>query len=117
MWMNSMEPDQYPGIELPEISGWSKTDDGYSIEWEAVETSEKIQNTLDFLNKDRLCKTGCKTMKCSCKKRGRECGSGCECRGCTNLSLSQPIEDEEDSVYEDDTERNCEELESEEITF
>ena len=37
-----------------------------------METREKIQNTLDPLNKGCLCKTGGKTMKYSCKKRGRE---------------------------------------------
>ena len=46
--MTSSEPDQYTGLELPEISGWSKTDDGYSIEWEAVETIEKIISLINL---------------------------------------------------------------------
>ena len=56
------------------------------------------------------------------QEKGKRSGAGYECRDCTNLTLSQPIEDDEGSVYEDDTdtESNCsndsEELESEVIT-
>ena len=44
--MTSSEPDQYTGLELPEISGWSKTDDGYSIEWEAVEKNNQFNQFI-----------------------------------------------------------------------
>ena len=90
MWVNSSKADQYEGLPLPETHGWLKDDSGYSIDWESHETTQRIQATLDFLNKGCTCKTGCKTKRCSCQKNGRECGAGCECRGCTNMKLSHP---------------------------
>ena len=44
--MTSSEPDQYTGLELLEISGWSKTDDGYSIEWEGVEKNNQFNQFI-----------------------------------------------------------------------
>ena len=65
---------------------------------------KKIQATLDFLNKGCTCKTGCKTKRCSCQKKERECGAGCECKGCTNITLSRPSINQEDEDEDDDDE-------------
>ena len=102
MWLNSTLPDQYDGLRPPETQGWIKSDNQYSIDWEAAETKQKIQATLDFLNKGCTCKTGCKTKRCSCQKKERECGAGCECKGCTNITLSCPSINQEDEDEDDD---------------
>ena len=64
--------------------------------------------TLDSLNKGCTCKTGCKTKRCSCVKKERKCGAGCECKGCVNVQLSHPsqetlisVEDDNDNVDSD----------------
>ena len=56
----------------------------------------KIKQTIDFLVKGCTCKRGCKSKQCGCRKKGKCCGPGCECQGCTNL----PIEVAEDSGNE-----------------
>ena len=103
-----------------------KSDNLYTIDWEAGETTERIQATLDFLNKGCTCKTGCKTKRCRCRKQGRECGAGCECKGCTNITLSHPSthmdeDDHEIDEFESDDseleiEDSDEELETEVVT-
>lgn len=112
MWGNSSKADQYDGLASPETCGWLKGDNDYSIDWEAPETRKKIQATLDFLNKGCTCKTGCKTKRCSCQKKGRECGAGCECRGCTNVKLtySSPQYEDEEAEEESEDEDGSDEL-------
>ena len=86
LWFNGLVP--------PETQGWLKDGDGYSIEWEAPDTRLKIQGTLDFLGKGCSCKIGYKTKRCSCQKNAKECGAGCECKGCTNMKLTVMQQDE-----------------------
>ena len=47
------------------------------------------------------CKMGCDTLRCSCRKAGLECSTGCgECRGiCANMYENIT----EDNEYEEDT--------------
>ena len=80
----------------------------YSIDWEAPDTRQRIQTTLDFLNKGCTCKTGCKTKRCSCVKKERKCGAGCECKGCVNVQFFHPsqkslisVEDDSDNADSD----------------
>ena len=127
MWINSSKADQYEGLALPEAQGWLKDDSGYSIDWESTETIQKIKATLDFLNKGCTCKTGCKTKRCSCQKNERQCGTGCECRGCTNMQFSHPSPQQDkdngsaESEYSDiesqtESDDSDEDLETEVIT-
>lgn len=48
------------------------------------------------------CKTGCSTMRCSCRKAGLDCSAACgECRGiCTNMTA---LSDGTDSLVDNDT--------------
>ena len=116
MWGNSPKSDQYEGLPPPESHGWLKGENGYVIDWEAEDVQQKIQATLDFLDKGCGCKTGCKTKRCSCKKKGKTCGAGCDCRGCTNVTISNPVsqKDEELDELEDDEEDLSEDSDSEE---
>ena len=76
----------------PESHGWLKDESGYSIDWEAP---DKYRPHWTSLLRDVPVKTGCKTKQCRCQKNGRGCGAGCECKGCTNIILSIPQEQEE----------------------
>ena len=38
-----------------------------------------------------MCKTGCKTGRCSCRKKGQTCSEGCSCVNCLNLPVSVDI--------------------------
>ena len=124
MWANANSADQYDGLAAPETSGWLKGDGGYLFDWECSNTRKKIQATLDFYNKGCTCRTGCKTKRCSCQKNGRECGAGCECRGCVNVQLlhspPQDLDDEEEEEIEaeeaEESDDEPEELQTEIIT-
>ena len=83
-----------------------QTDNVYSIDWE---DKEVIQKT-DFLDEGCTCKTGCKTEQCGCQKAGRHCGSGCECRGCTN---TQELEMDEEQEIDEESELSEEEYDTE----
>ena len=64
--------------------------------------------------KERLFMQGCKTKRCSCRKGERQCGAGCECRGCTNFSQSRNQDDDEEEKIEEEEEEEGEEEEEEE---
>ncbi|CAB4023481.1 Hypothetical predicted protein [Paramuricea clavata] len=46
------------------------------------------------------CKTGCSTLRCSCKKANNQCNEMCQCVGCTNC----PHESSESGSLKDDSE-------------
>ena len=86
LWKNSAVSDVYSTLPSPEKSGWiCKPDGTYEIEWETAEVQAKNQSTIDFLLKGCNCKKGCKNNMCGCRKKGKFCGPGCLCQGCTNL--------------------------------
>ena len=62
--------------------GWSPEQGRLSIVWEAPENIRKAKANLEFVLSG--CKTGCSTLRCSCKKQGRHCGPGCHCSNCSN---------------------------------
>ena len=118
MWENSSKADQYDGLAPPESQQWSKDSSGYSIDWEAEEVRQQIQQTLDFLGKGCTCKTTCKSKRCGCQRNERLCGAGCKCRGCTNVWVqesNQPTsQEEEETEKEDEEEEEKEEEEGDE---
>ena len=130
MWKNSSKADILDGLANPESQGWLKEETEYSIDWESKEVLQRVKATLDFLDKGCSCKTGCKPKRCSCKKKERSCGAGCECKGCTNIHLKDPDstnattlsvctqEESEDEVseYETSDSETEHELETEIIT-
>ena len=71
--------------------GWMKVDDKLI----------PIQTDRDVAPKELLqiircnCKIGCETMRCSCRKAGLDCSTGCgECRGvCANMSTTAYSDD------------------------
>ena len=79
-----------------------------NIGWKAVECNLlPVQCDMDVAPKALLkvvrcnCKMGCDTLRCSCRKAGLDCSTGCgECRGvCANIYGNIT----EDSEYDDET--------------
>ena len=89
MWNNSCKANIF---DSPENQGWLKEDTEYAIDWESKEVLQRIKATLDFLEKGCSCKTA---KRCSCKKKERSCGAGCECRSCSNICLKDSTTQEE----------------------
>ena len=89
LWHASSQEDMYKDLPTPERSGWLKQSDGsYAIDWEDKHVQGEIQSTIDYLIRGCACKTGCRTKRCKCNKKGNYCGPGCECQGCSNMSLT-----------------------------
>jgi len=107
LWHNSSEEDVYLSLPLPEESGWNKSDDGYTFDWEAPEIQSRVQETIDFLMKGCSCKKGCRTANCCCRKKERYCGPACLCQECSNLETETPFtnrDDDEDTANSDSEE-------------
>ncbi len=127
MWSHSIDEDMYCELNEPDQSGWKQDEDGsYIFDWDSQELQQKVQETICFLTKGCSCKKGCKTKQCGCRKKGRHCGPGCDCHGCTNLTTSTdtdgtdnhslPVEtaDEgDDTEQENEGLSGCEDNESE----
>ena len=47
----------------------------------------QVRERVAFLKKGCGCRTGCSTARCKCKKNNHQCGPGCKCVGCTNVSI------------------------------
>lgn len=115
MWRNSSKANLYDGLAEPQSSGWIKDENGdWHIDWEAIEVEQRITRTIDFLNKGCGCKKGCGTMRCGCRKNGRQCGVSCECQGCTNMNHTQSSHDKNEEETEDlDDDSEQDEIENE----
>ncbi len=83
-------------------NGWTKTNETLEIFWDTAENIQNIRQKVQLLMNGCGCKSGCKSGRCSCKKRSEFCGSGCRCVHCGNTgsSLEQSIQDQhkEDDV-------------------
>ena len=102
LWHASSQEDMYKDLPPPETSGWLQLSDGsYIIDWEDKGVQGEIQSTIDYLIRGCACKTGCKTKRCKCKKKGTHCGPGCECQGCANVPLSGPQDLSSDEETDD----------------
>ena len=58
--------------------GWKLTDDVLTVDWDSEENIRAVNEKVAGLLRSCHCKTGCKTARCSCKKRGKNCSEGCE---------------------------------------
>ena len=65
--------------------GWHETNGILSIDWDSLENQTAVRDRVFLLTKGCKCKTGCRTGRCSCKKRGQNCSEGCSCLHCLNL--------------------------------
>ena len=103
----------FASLPSPEDSGWVlQADNKYSIDWEAAEVQQMIKNNIEFLTKGCSCSKGCKTLECGCKKRQRNCGPGCLCQGCTNISIPE-APNNSNSESDEDSESSYPEFEGE----
>ena len=90
-WQHSNHPDIFTQLPVPEESGWLLHCDKYTIDWESTEVQQSIRQQIEFLTKGCNCKKGCRTLRCGCRKRSRNCGPGCLCQGCSNVTISESL--------------------------
>jgi len=46
MWQQLNSADLYSSLPPPEQSGWKKNGDDYTIDWEAADVMEEIEETI-----------------------------------------------------------------------
>ena len=64
--------------------GWKLTDEGLAVDWDSKESIQAVNEKIAGPLKGCHYKTGCKTVRCGCKKRGKSYLEGCECTDCAN---------------------------------
>ena len=69
--------------------GWKVEGDELLYDWDSEENMTAVRQRVETLMKGCHCKTGCKTARCSCRKKENKCAEGYEC-----VVLSFSAEDE-----------------------
>ena len=78
MQQHSSQDDISTLLPSPQSSGWLLQADGnYIIDWEAHDVQQMIKDNIEFLTKGCSCIKGCRTLRCGCRKKHRNCGPGC----------------------------------------
>lgn len=65
--------------------GWTLSDNKLAVVWDTPENVQAIHDRVNLLLKGCKCVTGCKTMRCSCKRKHTHCSEGCQCVNCLNV--------------------------------
>ena len=79
-------------ITLPPIDkyGWKKNNGTVSPDWDSDENIKAVEDRVSFLLKGCRCeKTQCGNNRCRCFKSNKQCGPGCSCINCTNITESK----------------------------
>lgn len=86
----------------PETCGWKIEGDELSVVWmtQCPAPPEVLKNIFC------KCKTGCSSNRCNCKKSQLKCTDVCQCRDCSNKTVSESNEEGEGESdnYSDDSE-------------
>ena len=63
----------------------------------------------------RVCKyiTGCTTGRCSCRRKEKECGKGCQCLNCTNINTVHDKDTEIDELVIEESQGHNKEINDE----
>ena len=91
IWENANNP--IPDLPSPENSGWKKVDNVY----EAVMTDQHPVAEAVVEHSICRCNTGCKSMRCKCRKNNLTCTEMCFCEECGNRD-----EDDDDFTSDDE---------------
>ena len=60
------------------------------VVWDSQENIEDVKNRVKQLTTGCQCVTGCDTNRCGCRKNGKLCSAGCNCKNCQNTSAALP---------------------------
>lgn len=97
IWKNCLEKNSC--LPSPVSHGWISSNGELDIDWGVGMVAPK--ELLKVANCH--CKTGCRTLVCSCKKSGLECTPVCKCRDCQNpLDIGVSDDDISNSDSSDD---------------
>lgn len=89
MWQQALSHS----MELASLegNGWKKAANGkLTVHWETEENMKKVKERVLLLMSGCGCKSGCKNMRCGCKRKSMSCGPGCRCTDCCNQETPPP---------------------------
>ena len=79
-------------LKIEEDTGQLKT------VWNTPENIATITERVSLLTRGCGCKTGCRSRRCACAKKGRYCGPGCKCFQCGNVESQPTTTDTEENL-------------------
>ena len=83
-------------LPSPVGNGWTlKNDDELEITW--MTRPPAPQSLIECV--ECKCKTGCLTMRCSCRKAELKCTDLCSCCDCQNAGSGDGDEDDDENIY------------------
>ena len=100
-WVLSMwQQAQSSQMNLASLNGngWEMEDGVLKIFWDTPENMKKVKDRVRLLMNGCGCKSGCRTGRCGCRKRGSVCGAGCRCMNCENVEREQGEQANEEEV-------------------
>ena len=62
------------------------------VEWDSEENIKDVRSRVKLLTTGCQCVTGCDTKRCGCRKNGKLCSAGCNCKNCQNASAAVPTD-------------------------
>ena len=65
--------------------GWSLKDNLLCVVWDSNDNVVAIRDRVESLLSGCKCITGCRSRRCGCVKKGKQCAEGCQCQNCDNL--------------------------------
>lgn len=77
-------------------NGWGKEEGTTNIIWDTPENRQEVKQRVHLLMNGCGCKSGCRSGRCGCQKRGSVCGAGCHCVNCENIE--KVTQEEEDDI-------------------
>ena len=71
-------------------NGWEMVKSEIQVVWDSQENIEDVRSRVEQLTTGCQCVTGCDTNRCGCRKNGKLCSAGCNCKNCQNTSVALP---------------------------
>ena len=75
-----------------EGNGWEMTNGEIQVVWDSEENIKDVRSRVKLLTTGCQCVTGCDTNRCGCRKNGKLCSAGCNCKNCQNVSAAVPTD-------------------------
>ena len=98
--------------------GWKMSGEELEVVWDSDDNIRKVRQRVALLLEGCKCKTGCRTNRCKCQKKGSLCTPGCSCINCTNLVIQEAaLQFERDTHSESDDSDEQEDLDMETIEY
>ena len=73
-------------------NGWEVQDGEIKVVWDSEKNIDHVRSRVKILTTGCKCITGCETNRCGCKKNGKSCSAGCNCKNCLNVNATIPTD-------------------------